>query len=160
MLAADKTIHNLQPIYTEYNNIRWKGAKERFVAAHTDELQQYKKAHRLLHKFGLSQPIERKSLRAGKAQLEQDIDALRPEVEVWQSELDELKTVRCWVRKVIPDALPNRTENGTQSVRENIETYQNTNELTDLLAQTTKHVIVPNRMEKQQTKENQKNLTR
>jgi len=29
-----------------------------------------------------------------------------PEVEAQQSELDELKTVRYWVRKVIPDALP------------------------------------------------------
>ena len=160
LLNADKTVHDLQPVYSEYSNIRWKSAKERFATAHADELEQYKKAQRLLHKFGLSHPIDRKPLRTEKAQLEQDIEALRPEVEVWQSELDELKTVRYWVRKVIPDALPNRTENGTQSVRENIETYQNTNELTDLLEQTTKHVIVPNRTEKQQTKENQKNPTR
>ena len=138
LLAADKTIHNLQPVYTKYSNIRWKGAKERFVAAHTDELQHYKKAQRLLHKFGLSQPIERKSLRADKAQLEQDIEALRPEVEVWQSELDELKTVRYWVRKVIPDALPTPTGSAMPSLYETIGKNRSEKDLTVLLEHTTK----------------------
>lgn len=126
----------MQHVYNEYSNIRWKRAKERFAAAHTDELQQYKKAQRLLHKFGLSQPIERKSLRADKAQLEQDIEALRPEVEVWQSELDELKTVRYWVRKVIPDALPTPTESSKPSLYETMEIAHSKKQLSEVLNRT------------------------
>jgi len=136
LLAADKTIHNLQPVYTKYSNIRWKGAKERFVAAHTDELQQYKKAQRLLHKFGLSQPIDRRSLRAKKTQLERAIEALRPELDAVQAEMDELKTVRYWIRKVIPDALPTPTEGSKPSLYETMEIAHNKNELSEVLNRT------------------------
>lgn len=145
LLAADKTIHDLQPMYDEYSAIRWRGAKERFSTAHADELEQYKKAQRLLHKFGLSHPIDRKALRAEKAQLEQDVEALRSDVDVVQAELDELKTVRYWVRKVIPDALPSRTESGAPSLRNTMEESQNQNELNDLLERTVKQVLVPQR---------------
>lgn len=159
LLNADKTVHDLQYVYDEYSNIRWKSAKERFVTAHADEVEQYKKAQRLLHKFGLSHPIDRKSLRAEKAQLEQEIEALRPDVDAVQAELDELKTVRYWVRKVVPDALPNRTESGSPFVRETIEMNQNTNELSDLLEQTAKQVIVPNHEVEQHSKQHQRNST-
>ena len=159
LLNANKIVHDLQSMYDEYSNIRWKSAKERFVTAHADEMEQYKKAQRLLHKFGLSQPINRKTLRAEKTQLEQEIEALRPDVDAVQAELDELKTVRYWVRKVIPDALPNRTESGTHSVRETMETHQNTNELTNLLEQTAKKVIAPNHEVEQHVKQHQRNST-
>ena len=145
LLAADKTIHDLQPTYNEYSTIRWKGAKERFATVHADELEQYKKAQRLLHKFSLAHPIDRKPLRAEKVQLEQEVEALRPAVEAVQAELDELKTVRYWVRKVIPDALPSRTESGTPSVRNSMEESQNQNELNDLLERTAKQVVDPQR---------------
>ncbi|MBQ8619142.1 MAG: hypothetical protein IJ418_16795, partial [Clostridia bacterium] len=134
--------HNLQPVYNEYSNIRWKRAKERFVTAHADELEQYKKAQRLLHKFGLSHPIERKSLRAKKTQLERAIEALRPEVEVWQSELDELKTVRYWVRKVIPDALLSHAEHSQPSLNETIESSRNQKDLIQLLERSAKQTVV------------------
>ena len=142
LLVADKMIHNLQPVYSEYSNIRWKSAKERFVTAHADELEQYKKAQRLLHKFGLSHPIERKSLRTKKTQLERAIEALRPEVEVWQSELDELKTVRYWVRKVIPDALLSHAEHSQPSLNETIESSRNQKDLIQLLERSAKQTVV------------------
>ncbi|MBQ8618682.1 MAG: hypothetical protein IJ418_14390, partial [Clostridia bacterium] len=147
LLAADKTIHDLQPVYDEYSSIRWKGAKERFATTHADELEQYKKAQRLLHKFGVSHPIDRKSLHAEKAQLEQEVEALRPDVEAVQTELGELKTVCHWVRKVIPDALPSRTESGAPSLRNTIEESQNQNELNDLLERTAKQTIAPQQEE-------------
>ena len=157
LLAADKTIHDLQPVHDEYSAIRWKGAKERFATAHSDELEQYKKAQRLLHKFGLSHPIDRKPLRAEKAQLEQEVEALRPDVESVQSELDELKTVRYWVRKVIPDALPSRTESGAPSIRNTMEESQNANELASLLDRTVKQVIAPQQAEVHRETQRQRN---
>ena len=159
LLNADKTVHDLQSMYDEYSNIRWKSAKERFATAHADKLEQYKKAQRLLHKFGVSHPIDHKSLRAEKAHLEQDIEALRLDVDAVQTELDELKTVRYWVRKVIPDALTSRTESGSSSVRETMETYQNVNELSELLEQTAKQIADPNNEITQHTKQHQHNKT-
>ena len=143
LLAADKTIHDLQPVYDEYSTIRWKSAKERFATAHADELEQYKKAQRLLYKFGLTHPIDRKLLQAEKAQLEQEVESLRPEVDAVQAELDELKTVRYWVRKVIPDALPHRTESGKPSLRNTMEVSQNEKELDQLLTQSAERVLHP-----------------
>ncbi|MBP3542007.1 MAG: MobA/MobL family protein [Clostridia bacterium] len=159
LLAADKTIHDLQPMYDEYNTIRWKGAKERFATTHADELEQYKKYQRLLHKFGLSLPIDRKELLTEKAQLEQEVEALRPDVDAVQSELDELNTVRYWVRKVIPDALPSRTESGAPSLRNTMEEAQNTNELESLLDRTAKQAIAPQQKDVHRETQRQRNET-
>ncbi len=159
LLAADKTIHDLQPVYDEYGTIRWKGAKERFATAHADELEQYKKAQRLLHKFSLTHPIDRKALRAEKAQLEQEVESLRPDVDAVQAELDELKTVRYWVRKVIPDVLPSRTESGAVSLRNTMEETQNTNELESLLDRTAKQAIAPQQEEVHRETQHQRNET-
>lgn len=159
LLAADKTIQDLQPMYDEYSTIRWKGAKERFATARADELEQYKKAQRLLHKFGLSYPIDRKALRTEKTQLENEVEALRPDVEVVQAELDELKTVRYWVRKVIPDALPSHTERGAPSMRNTLEESQNQNELHDLLERTAEQVITPQQEEVHRATQRQRNET-
>ena len=159
LLAADKTIHDLRPIHDEYSAIRWKGAKERFATAYADELEQYKKAQRLLHKFGLSYPIDRKALRTEKTQLENEVEALRPDVEVVQAELDELKTVRYWVRKVIPDALPSRTESDAPSIRNTLEESQNQNELHALLERTAEQVITPQQEEVHRATQRQRNET-
>lgn len=80
--------------------------KERFATARAGKLQHYKKAQRLLHKFNQFHPIDRKAPQAEKAQLEQAIEALHPEAKAQQAILDELKTVRYQVHKLIPDALP------------------------------------------------------
>lgn len=159
LLAADKTIHDLQPVYDEYSAIRWKGAKEHFATSHADELEQYKKAQRLLHKFSLAHPIDRKPLRAEKVQLEQEVEALRPDVEAAQAELDKLKTVRYWVRKVIPDALPSRTESGAPSLRSTIEESQNANELENLLERTAKQAIAPQQDEVHRESQRQRHET-
>ena len=76
-----------------------------------------------------------------------------------QAELDELKTVRYWVRKVIPDALPSRTESGTPSIRNSMEESQNQNELNDLLERTAEQVIVPRLEEVQRETQRQRNET-
>lgn len=159
LLAADKTIHDLQPVYDEYNGIRWKGAKERFATTHAEELEQYKKAQRLLHKFGLAHPIDRRTLRAERTQLEQEVEALRPDVDAVQAELDELKTVRYWVRKVIPDALPSRTESGSLSLRNTMEESQNAKEVSSLLERTAKQVIAPQQEDVHRETHRQRNET-
>ena len=151
LLDADKTIHDLRTIYDEYNGIRWKGAKEKYAAAHADELEKFKKAQRLLHKFGLTQPLDRKTLRKEKEQLSAEVEASHPELDAVKAELDELKTVRYWVRKVIPDALPSRTSSGEASVHEQMEIAQNDGELDALLNRTAEQALSkPSDREKQE----------
>lgn len=70
-----------------------------------------------------------------------------PDVDVVQAELDELKTVRYWLRKVIPDALPSRTENNGMSILNTMEVFQNQNELNVLLEQTANYAVSPQQNE-------------
>ena len=116
LLAADNVIHDLQPMYNEYSAILRKGTKVRFSNDHADKLEHYKKAQRR-HKSGLSLPIDRIALSTEKAQLEREVESLRPDADAVQIVLGELKIVRYWVRKFIPDAQPSRTESGAPSLR-------------------------------------------
>ena len=118
----------------------------------------YKKAQRLLHKLGLTAPTNCKPHLTERAQLEQEIEFLRPDVDTVQAELNTLKTVRYWVRKAIPDALPSRTESGRPSIRNTMEESQNQNELNDLLARTAKQVIGPQQDKEQITSRQQHNI--
>ncbi len=102
---------------------------------------------------------DRKALRTEKTQLENEVEALRPDVEVVQDELDELKTVQYWVRKVIPDALPSRTESGAPSIRNTLEESQNQNALHALLERTAEQVITPQQEEVHRAKQRQRNET-
>lgn len=141
ILEADKTLRELAPVLNEYNGIRWKSAKERYAAAHAGELEQIKKARRLHHKLNVAQPVDRKALKAEAKRLTAESEALRPETEAIQGELDELKTVRYWVRKVIPDALPTRTADGKPSAAEKLESAQNQSELQDLLDRSAREAL-------------------
>ena len=76
-----------------------------------------------------------------------------------QAELDELKTVRYWVRKVIPDALPSRTESGAPSIRNTMEESQNQNELNDLLERSATQALSPQQEEIHRETQRQRNET-
>ena len=84
------------------------------------------------------------------AMWQQEIEAMHPDVDAVQKELDELKTVRYWVRKVIPDALPHRTESGKPSLRNTMEVSQNEKELDHLLTQSAEGVLHPQQQEQRQ----------
>ena len=83
----------------------------------------------MLYKLSISQPIDRKALKTEAAQLKAENEALRQKLDPLQSEMDELKQVRYWVRKVIPDALPVKGTDGRVSVEEKMESGLNKDEL-------------------------------
>ena len=127
ILNADETICRFAPVVEEYNKTFFKSSKEKYVAAHKDELETVKKARRLLYKLSMTQPIDRKALKAENESLRQKLDPL-------QSEMDELKQVRYWVRKVIPDALPAKGTDGRESIKGKMESCENKDELEQLMA--------------------------
>ena len=141
LLAADHTVNGLHPLQDELNSIHWKGRKEKFAADHKDELEKLNKAKSLLHKFGLTLPLDRKALRKEKKQISAEVEAERPKLETLQAELDQLKQVRYWVRKVIPDALPVKASDGGRSIREELDEGRNESELQDLLDKSARQVL-------------------
>ena len=132
ILNADETIRRYAPVIEEYNKIFFKGAKEKYAIEHKDELEAVRKARRLLYKLSMTQPIDRKALKAEAAQLKAENESLRQKLDLLQSEMDELKQVRYWVRKVIPDALPAKGTDGRVSLEGRMESNKNKDEL-DLL---------------------------
>lgn len=114
ILNADKTIKELNPVIEKYNSIFFKKSKEKYGQEHADELQRYKKARRLLHKFNLAQSIDRKALRSESTRLRSEVESLLPRLESVKAELDHQMKIRSHIRKVLPEALALRNEAGQQ----------------------------------------------
>ena len=80
-------------------------------------------------------------LQKEKKQLSAEVEAERPKLETQQVELDQMKQVRYWVRKVIPDALPVKASDGGRSIREELDEGRNESELQELLDKSAKRVL-------------------
>ena len=80
-------------------------------------------------------------MRKEKKQISAEVEAERPKLETLQAELDQLKQVRYWVRKVIPDALPVKASDGGRSIREELDEGRNESELQDLLDKSARQVL-------------------
>ena len=141
ILKADETIRQYAPIIEEYNKIFFKGSKEKYAATHEDELEAVEKARRLLYKLSITLPIDRKTLKAESVRLKAENENLRDKLAPLQSEMDELKQVRYWVRKVIPDALPTKGTDGRLSVEEKMASGLNKDELELLMDDTANQAL-------------------
>lgn len=141
IIEADKTIREFGPILEKYNGIFFKGAKEKYGREHADEIEKVKKAQRLLYKLKVTQPIPRKALKAESAQLRGEVETMLPELEAVKAKMDQLKTFRSQVRKVLPEALTVKYENGKKSFEDLTEEIHNEKELRQLLEQSAEQAI-------------------
>ena len=141
ILNADKTIKELGPIMEKYNSIFFKKSKEKYGQEHADEIQRHKKAQRLLHKFNLAQPINRRALRTESTQLRGEVESMLPELESVKAELDQQLKIRAHIRKVLPEALAFKNEAGQQRYEDITEEIQNQKELRQLLEKSAESVI-------------------
>ena len=146
LFGAIQTIRELKPIQQEYESIHWNGKREKFKAEHGDELNRLQKAiwlrEKLVKSLGLASPLDkeqRMALKAERAQLEAEREALLPKLEEVKGELAELNRIRYWTRKVIPDALP-RVSDGRVSVEDAMETAVNRKELEEITEETEQRV--------------------
>ena len=133
IIDAVKKLKELNPIQEKYDSIFFKGAKEKYGKEHESELNQIKKASRLLHKLNVTLPINSKTLRAESAQLRAEVEALLPELESVKAELDKQMKIRSHVRKVLPEALAFTNQNGQKRFEDVSEEVQNQEELKALL---------------------------
>ena len=146
LFGAIQTIRELKPIQQEYESIHWNSKREKYKAEHSDELSRLQKAiwlrEKLMKLLGLASPLDkeqRTTLKAERAQLEAEREALLPKLQEVKDELAELNHIRYWTRKVIPDALP-RVSDGRVSVEDAMETAVNRKELEEITEETEQRV--------------------
>ena len=123
IIEAAAVVRELKPLHDQYMKICWKSKKEKFAGEHTDELQRFNRAFRLLKKYKVAFPLDVKPLWAEQAALKKSSVDLTARLEAVQRSLDESKQVRWCVRQVLPDALPTIID-GKQSVLEQLEANQ------------------------------------
>ena len=133
ILEAVKTLKTLNPIQEKYDSIFFKSAKEKYGKEHAGELDQIKKAHRLLHKLNVTLPINGKVLKAEATQLRAEVEAMLPDLENVKAELNEQMKIRSHVRKVLPEALTFTNQSGPKRFEDVSEEVQNKEELEALL---------------------------
>ena len=128
VINAAAVKEELKPLHDQFTSIGWKSRKEKFAADHAAELDQYKKAERLLRKLNVTLPIDEKSLRLEQKQLQKENEEVIMQLKSVKEELDKLKLIRWCVRQVIPEALPTVID-GKKSVLEDLEAKQRRTEL-------------------------------
>ncbi len=141
IIEADKTIRELGPILEKYSSIFFKGAKEKYGREHADEIEKVKKAQRLLYKLKITQPINKKALKAESSQLRGEVESILPELETVKAEMDQLKIFRSQVRKVLPEALTVPYEDGKKSFQDISEEIHNKDELRKLMEESAERAI-------------------
>ena len=97
------TYSKLKPIHTEYMKKNYQKAKDKFRLAHSAELERFNKALRLLKKVNGGTDVDLKALKAEAARLEAKIKQASPQLEPIKAELQELKTIRFYVSRVVPE---------------------------------------------------------
>ena len=140
-MEADKTIHELGPILEKYKGIFFKDAKEKYRQKHADEIEKVKTAQWLLNKLKVTQPINRKALKAESSRLRGEVESMLPELETVKAEMDQLKIFRSQVRKVLPDAFTVTYEDGKKSFQDLSEEIHNKDELRKLMEESAERAI-------------------
>ena len=141
IMEADKTIHELGPILEKYNGIFFKDAKEKYRQKHADEIEKVKTAQWLLNKLKVTLPINRKALKAESSRLRGEVESMLPELETVKAEMDQLKIFRSQVRKVLPEALTVKYEDGKKSFQDMSEEIHNKDELRKLMEESAERAI-------------------
>ena len=97
---------SLKPVHDEYMKIGWKRKKEKFAEAHSAELEKYNAALRYIKPRCTDGKYNKKVLRAEYEILEQECASMQTQLTAVQSELKQLKDVRFYVSKALPEEKP------------------------------------------------------
>jgi len=101
--SAYETMVKLQPIYDGWQKKNFRSAKERYSQEHSEELNQYRKAVRLLMKVNGSKTVDHAALEAESRELAKAISTRTGELEVVKDELKQLRSIQYYVSKVLPE---------------------------------------------------------
>ena len=141
IIEAVRTMHDLGPILEKYNGIHFKSAREKYFREHSEEIDRVKKAEWLLKKLKVQLPIDAKALRRESRQLRSEVESLLPQLEEMKAETDQLLKIRSHIRKVMPDVLAARDEQGQRTYADYTEQQDNQRELDEVLQRTADQAI-------------------
>ena len=141
IIDAVKTLRDLHPVLDKYNSIHFKKSRDKYYQQHKEEIDKIKKAQWLLNKLKVQLPIDGKALRKEAKQLRNEVEALLPQLERTKADMDRMSKIRSHIRKVMPDALAARYEDGRRSFADFEEEQANQQELDGLLQGTAEHII-------------------
>ena len=102
MLSYIDSYEATKPVHAEYAAIRWKGKKEKFAAAHRDELDAYNAAVRYFKANLKGEKYSRKDLTAERKTFTDSQTAQTGKLEAVQADLKVLRDVRYWINQVLP----------------------------------------------------------
>ena len=103
-LAYIEKYEAAKPVHAEYAAIRWKGKKEKFAAAHRDELDNYNAAIRYLKANLKGNKYSIKDLKAEREELEEALTAPTEALEAVREDVKVLRDVRHWLNQVLPSS--------------------------------------------------------
>lgn len=126
---ARDTVRELKSVKDKIDSLKWPPSREKCAAVHKDELDQYQKAvwlrDKLIKKLAVRCEIPtsfdasaRKQLKERLTELNAKTEALRPELTALEQDLEVLKKLRYWTRKVIPEALPDPDKTSVENEME------------------------------------------
>ena len=141
IIDAVKSLRDLHPVLDKYNSIHFKKSRDKYYQQHKEEIDKIKKAQWLLNKLKVQLPIDGKALRKEAKQLRNEVEALLPQLERTKADMDRMSKIRSHIRKVMPDALAARYEDGRRSFADFEEEQANQQELDGLLQGTAEHII-------------------
>lgn len=101
--GAYQTMQELQPIHDAWQKKNFKSARDRYRNEHSDELDRYRKAVGLLMKVNGSKTVDHAALRFEYQDLTDDNAARTAELETVKDELKQLRSIRYYVSKVLPE---------------------------------------------------------
>ena len=114
VLSLD-TFKACKPVYEQYQKIYFKKAKEKFRQEHP-EVAKFEKARTVLSKHPEAKTATVKELKKERETLMSEIAELRIPLEAVQADLQRLKDIRYWVRKVTPGTEESKEAPQKQSI--------------------------------------------
>lgn len=101
--SAYETMVRLQPVHDAWQKKNFRSAKERYRKDHSEELDSYQKAVRLLMKVNGGKTVDQAALESESRDLARAISTRTGELEAVKDELKQLRSIQYYVSKVLPE---------------------------------------------------------
>ena len=102
LLSHIESYEKYKPVHAEYAAIGWKGKKEKFAAAHRDELDAYNAAVRYFKAKLEEKKYSKADLAAERQELAGQVETQTGELEAVRADMKVLGDVRRWINQVLP----------------------------------------------------------
>lgn len=104
--SAAETLKELKPVHDTWLKKNFKGARDRYQAEHSEELQRYRKAMALLKKVNGGIEVDHEELQFEYQDLQETLATRTAELDSVRDELKQLRSIRYYISQVLPEEAP------------------------------------------------------